>query len=442
MAHEGDLKIYAFDKSGDIGYEYNPYKVSNFKVVAITMASGLLIMGIGKLFQEYENQYLLLLLAIPIALMLYNLWDMFNLRKNTKIENKAINSCFALKVVLDKIKEKYGEDVTINKIRFSLRMISLFGKNKRVVYVLLSNNTLLEYHVIQRKQGDDKKWRLTLKNNFSECKSDDIVTSMLSTKEKVKLMAENDDPRLGLLLYFIFWVVMITIMSYVAFKYPFMAVIGLWIYLLVIYLIIWLSKHTKIHEKLITCLLIPQRMLNLAITLSAPFLVLVFGIIVIVVIGGIASLFVYLLAIYMIKSAIIWNLSLAVFIGLSCTSIIAVHFNKVLMYAFEKSGILTYTERKDLEMPLLGMAQYFFQKQNINFFVYLCYFILLVISIPNDFLSEGGFLVLNNQDVGGAISKALLLHIAATNMFAKYSDTNITSFNIYKFIKRILGRER
>ena len=33
MAHEEDLKIYAFEKSGDIGYEYNPYKISNFKVV-------------------------------------------------------------------------------------------------------------------------------------------------------------------------------------------------------------------------------------------------------------------------------------------------------------------------------------------------------------------------------------------------------------------------
>ena len=183
----------------------------------------------------------------------------------------------------------------------------------------------------------------------------------------------------------------------------------------------------------------PGQLINLWIRLMAAFSAPLLGLFIVLVLGGIFAIIVYLATVYFFLDKICWKLELAVFVCVSTISILSVHFTGISRWVMEKSGFFGVRESQTLELPLLGITEYFLQKENINAVIYLSYFIFL-------FYASLRLYVLPTQDspiwgvgVDSAVTKAFVVHIAATNMFSKINDKKITIPKIHNYMKEILG---
>ena len=110
------------------------------------------------------------------------------------------------------------------------------------------------------------------------------------------------------------------------------------------------------------------------------------------------------------------------FITLAVCSIISVHASKFIHWVIQEHSPLKNWENHKYEAVKTELALYVINKNNVNFLIYLAYFL---------FLSISGFMQIQYNEplittsIDSAILKAFLVFIAFSNMVSKSKETEI-----------------
>lgn len=123
------------------------------------------------------------------------------------------------------------------------------------------------------------------------------------------------------------------------------------------------------------------------------------------------------------------------FITLATGSIICVHGSKFIHWIIKEYTPLKNWGNHKYEAVMTELALYVINKNNVNFLIYLSYFILLTIS---GFMQIQYNEPLIRADIDGAILKAFLVFIAYSNMISKSKDVEIKTKPLLEKIMRLI----
>jgi len=110
------------------------------------------------------------------------------------------------------------------------------------------------------------------------------------------------------------------------------------------------------------------------------------------------------------------------FITLAIGSIVCVHGSKFIHWVIKEYTPLKNWGNHKYEAVITELALYVINKNNVNFLIYLAYFIFLAISGFMQIQYEKSLITTN---IDGAILKAFLVFIAYSNMISKSKDVEI-----------------
>lgn len=423
--------------SGDIAFEYEP-RHSNVNLLLfgnfITYA---LLFGIIKIAAYFENKYLLFLSVIPIVVMFWIVKRTLTRNENRKREKEAALDALSK----DKIAEIYNdgkvEKTTCKKVEYYVEKNG-FGNYVRRLLALMSDDNVISFKVVQRNNGlENEKWYLTIRRRFELVTDYKTCSRVLSYKDKLRWLSPERNALVALLFILFIWIVLTAIFAGLIFwlrGYMLVAIVSI---LILQAILLFINQYVHIPKFIFDIVNFPINIKNLWIKFTAPVLALLFGLFSIVFINS--SLIVVLYGIYWVYMDMpqipeSLNMELLVFIGLSAFSIFSVFGNKWIMLFYESIGLLSVVESKSLKQPILGLAEYVYQRQNINVVIYALYLAFFAITSYLHFVYNDECQYLFSKGIDDSIAKAFLLHIAFTNLVAKRKESQ---FKISEFRDRL-----
>lgn len=425
--------------SGDIGFSYSPIKVNDTVFDLLFTISFLLVALIGITYHYVDNPIYLLLFIVPISLFIYNYKSGNKEKQNESIEVEAIEEILDTSTLKEIAKHLYNQDVEVLYRNYVIRQSLSFGQYERYYYVCFSNNKIIRFKVVSRKGKDSDIWNLTIRINPEECKYDEHARFVLPLSERLKNKISLDTPVVVIGLLFMVFLVLSACFLLPAIYYTKVAAIVYFSWFIIVLIFFFISQWLRIPNRLYEIIRFPEQLVNLWIRLTVTFLSPLFGLLIVLVSGGVIASILYMSVVYVYRGGICWIPELAVFLGVSTISILSVHFIGLSRSIMERCGFFGVRETKTMEMPILGLTEYILQKENINAIIYLSYFVFLLYASIRLFVLPTPDSPIWNEGIDSAVIKAFVLHIAATNMFAKMSEKKIKIPKIHDYIKDILG---
>lgn len=120
-----------------------------------------------------------------------------------------------------------------------------------------------------------------------------------------------------------------------------------------------------------------------------------------------------------------------VFLSLSIGTIICVFFSKLLKWLIKTKSPLRNWGNHKYEAVREELALYIVEPTNINFLIYLAYFVFLAIS---GFMHFQNNTTLVNKDIDDAVLKAFLVFIAYSNVVKNHSSMD---FKLNTFVGKV-----
>lgn len=424
---------------GDIGFTYTPYMANVVKFDFLLCISFLLTGIILCSYSYIYNSSFLLLLIIPICLFVYNYKTSNKDKENETVEANAIEYILNDSKLKEIVKKLSDKDVEVLYRKYVISPTISFGHYERYYYVAFSNDKILRFKVVPRKGRDNDGWNLTIRINPEECKYSECAHYVIPYSKRVQKKISLDTPIIAIGFLFSIFLVLSScfILPFIYFRKT--TLIVTWGWLGIISILSLIAKWVNFPNWLYIIARFPGQIINLWIKLLATFAAPLLGLFIITVLGGFFATIVYLTTIYLFTDQIYWKLDLAVFIGVSTMSISSVHFTGMSRWVMERCGAFGVRETKTLELPMLGLAEYFLQKENINAIIYLSYFVFLFYLSLRMFALPPQDSPIWEVSVDSALIKAFVVHIAATNMFAKINDRKIKIPKVHDYMKKILG---
>ncbi len=435
MEKEG-IYTYKELKNGDIGYSFKSKGITE-PLVSVYAALPLLVFGLYLMLLKYVNSsWMLLGLIVPIAVFIvtYKLMNVGSI--NRKLEEKGIIDYFTCDRITELCKSIYEDDIVCLRRKYLFRQTKEFGHFERIIAAFMSNGAVVKFRVVQRKGGNET-WNLTIRIKPIETEEKDLINSVIPLKEWfARLLNPDRHPLLALLLFMMIWLgalVCIVIPMILNMRVFSLAVLG---YFILQLMLLWLARYIPYPQWFITAINIPGKIVSIAMNLSVPMIVFMVGVVVTLLLGTVSAGVVYGVSWLVTSGNLGFNLEYAIFLYVAMFSITSVYANDWIHAIFERLDVFKSMMDKSLESPILGFMEYLYQKENINFLIYIAYLVFIAFSAINHYIN-GGYLV--SDGVDAAVTKAFLVHIAFTNMVSKKKEMKLKVTGVADYIIRMLS---
>ena len=436
MGKEG---IYTYKElnNGDIGYSFKSKSITE-PLVSAYAALPLLVFGLYLIALKYFNSsWMLLGLVVPISVFFvtYKLMNVGSV--NRTLEEKGIIDYFTCDRITELCKPTYGDDIVCLNRKYILRQTKELGKFERILAAYLSDGSVVKFRVVQRK-GSGDIWNLTIRITPIETEERDLINSVIPLKEWFsRLLNPDRHPLLALLLFALIWlgalacIVIPMILNVRVFS---LVVFG---YLILQLVLLGLAKYIPYPQWFVTAINIPSKIVSIALNLSVPVVVFMVGVVVTLLLGAIGAGVVYGISWLATSGNLGFNMKYATFLYVAMFSITSVYANSWIHAIFERLEVFRSMMDKSLESPVLGFVEYLYQKENINYLIYIAYLVFIASSAINLYVNNGNYLV--SAGVDAAVTKAFLVHIAFTNMVAKKKEMKLKVTGVAEYIIKMLS---
>ncbi len=424
-------------KNGDIGYSFKSKSITE-PLVSAYAALPLLVFGLYLIVLKYFNSpWMLLGLVAPISVFFVTYKRMNVGSVNRKLEEKGILDYFTCDRITELCKPTYGVDIVCLNRKYILRQTKELGNFERILVAFLSDGSVVKFRVVQRK-GSGEIWNLTFRVNPIQTEERDLINSVIPLKEWfARLLNPDRHPLLALMLFSMIWlgamacIVIPMILNVRVFS---LFVFG---YLILQLVLLGLAKYIPYPQWLVTAINIPGKIVSIALNLSVPVVVFMVGVLVTLLLGAIGAGVVYGISWLATSGNLGFNMEYATFLYVAMFSITSVYANSWIHAIFERLEVFKSMMDKSLESPILGFVEYLYQKENINFMIYIAYLVFIASSAINLYVNNGNYLV--SAGVDAAVTKAFLVHIAFTNMVAKKKEMKLKVNGVAEYIIKMLS---
>ncbi|OCW92308.1 hypothetical protein A9168_16595 [Macellibacteroides sp. HH-ZS] len=394
------------------------------KPLVVIIIGLLFLLGVVAEYLFFHTTYSMLpLMFLFLYAMMY--WSSYGCKYNEEIEVMMMNKNVDLR--LHNELKKYDNKVHEVRRKFHQDSQGTYGIVKGTYMLIqLSNDEVLEYELKYHKPTekelayfefinkpvkciDSTHIKVIRKRNFAKWWTDLKIPDNIILSIIVLLIISIG----AVLAYFYIWLMM---------KFEWRAIVAFGGYVLVLAGIYHLTcqNQNKVLKYVYIIVSLPKDITILWFTLMHPTMIVMFS-------YALLIIYAFLIPMSAIKSIDIFFdlhicLETILFISLSIGSIICVHGSKFIHWIIKEYSPLKNWGNHKYEEVMSELALYVIHKKNVNFLIYLTYFI---------FLSISGYLQIQNNDslitdsIDAAILKAFIVFLAFTNMVSKSRDVEL-----------------
>lgn len=423
-------------ESGDIGVSYKP-KRNSFSTITNYYTLSFIFLGVTVyLMNLFEPIWRPLIILLPLSFFVYAYKKNNVIAINRKREKIGILSLFDENKITSLCKGIFDEDANCLYRKYIVRQTKDLGIFERLVVAYLSNDKFVVFKVVNRTNEKDK-WSLTIRKTPSEIQDEFIAFQLLPFGIWVKrYFNPENNCFVAFLQYLLLWTFLVVVIIVPAYFYPIEWNIAVWSYAILGHLVLKMVKPEKLPRWLFYSIILPGKTFNLLLNLTGPILLFFFGAFIILIIGTLIACVLYGLSWLAMSGSLGVNLKYMVFLMVASLSISSVYVNNFIRSVFERMDILRDMEDKSLESPMLGFVEYIYQKENINCLIYMAYLFFIGISTTHQYLMDSSpYLV--SEGVDSAVTKAFLIHIAFTNVVARWKETILKTEGVIHYIDRM-----
>ncbi|EGK02431.1 hypothetical protein [Dysgonomonas gadei] len=362
---------------------------------------------------------------ILLFMFIFLYWAFYPCKSNEVIEEMMMNKNVDLR--LHNELKKFDNDVYEVRRKFYQDSKGTYGiVTGTYMLVLLSNDEVLEYELKYHKPTETESAYFEFLKRPVKC----INTKhrkAIETTTIAKLWAKIKIPERVIFLLIIF--VIIGISAGLAFLYLWLMTIFEWraIAFFIGYIVVFMAFQSLIGKSQNKILKSFNFIVSRPIGITIIWFELMFPAMTILMSYMCLGVYAFGIPILVVKSVdFLFNLNMSwetlLFIMIAIGSIVSVHGAKLIHWIIKEHSPLKNWENHKYEAVKTELALYVINKNNVNFLIYLAYFVYLSIS---GFLQVQYNESLITTDVDGAILKAFLVFIAFSNMVNKSKDVEI-----------------
>jgi len=363
---------------------------------------------------------------LPLAFLLYfAYWIVYPCKNNEGIERRMMNKNVDLR--LHNELKKFDKDIHEVKRKFYQVSKGTYGiVTGTYTLVLLSNNEVLEYELKYHKPTETKRAFYEFVKKPIKCINPEH-RKVVEIKSLAKWWIKIKIPEKVMLSSIIFVIVGVGIVFtsfylWLMSKFEWKAVVYLIGYLVVFMCLQWLTD--KIRNKMLIIFnfifSLPMLIIKIWSKLMLPTMTILMSYIFL----GLYAFGLPMLIIKGLDFLLDLNISEATifFIAFAIGSIISVHGSRFISWMIKEYSPLKNWENHKYEAVMTELALYVINKNNVNFLIYLTYFLYLSIS---GFMQIQYNESLITTNIDGAILKAFLVFIAFSKMVSKSKNIEI-----------------
>lgn len=434
MANKVEYKTF---HHGDIGFSYQPKTITEFKL-SLLLAFSFVILGLTLFVANlFVSRWRAILFFIPIIAFYFIYKEINVVAVNRNRERNGALDYFSSDKISALCKDVFKEDVTCQYRKYIIRHTEKLGVFERLVAAGLSNGRVVKFRVVQRT-NEKGMWSLTIRTS-PEIVDDELTAFKVYPLHVWLCRYFNPDNNVFVvfLIYLLIWTVLLCIIFGPLLWNPAIFAISVWAYTILGFLFIWAVGPDRMPKWAKKAISFPGYLANLFFKFTAPILVFLIGVAIIIIVGVVFASILYAVSWLVTSGDIGFNLDYITFLTAASLSLSSVYANKLVFAIFEHMDILWNMVDKSMESPMLGFIEYVYRKENINCLIYMAYLVFITISTGRHFLlAESPYLI--NEGVDSAITNAFLVHIAFTNMVTRWKEIKLKARKAMEYVYMIM----
>lgn len=373
-----------------------------------------------------------------IFMFIFVYWAFYPCKDNEVIEEMVMNNNIDL--LLQNDLREFNKNVHEVRRKFHRDTKGTYGiVTGTYMLVLLSNDEILEYELKYHKATKTKGAYHELLKRPEKCTNPEhqkVIESRSFVKWWRKIqISENRKLSLIIILIVGIGVILASLYFWLIMRFEWRSVI-----FFTGYVVVFMGANSlmgksrnKIFKILNVIISLPLGITMLWLNLMLPTMTILMSYIFL----GVYAFGIPMLAIKGLVFLLDLNISQpsVFFITLATGSIVCVHGSKFIHWIIKEYTPLKNWGNHKYEAVMTELALYVINKNNVNFLIYLSYFILLTIS---GFMQIQYNEPLIRADIDGAILKAFLVFIAYSNMISKSKDVEIKTKPLLEKIMRLI----
>jgi len=421
---------------GNFCFSYNMRQPMEKPWIIITIGAFFICIALTEYLYYSTNYSLFPLIFLFVLSFLY--WAFYPCRNNEEIEEIIMNKNVDLR--LHNELKVFGKDIYEVKRKFHQDSKGTYGiVTGTYMLVLLSNDEILEYELKYHKPTETENAYFEFVKRPAKCVNVEHRKA-IETKNLTKLREKVKIPERITLSLIIFAIMDIGVGGTLLYLWLVTRFEWKAIAFFVGYIIIFMGLQSLIGKRQNKILKVFDFVVSLPIAITMLWFNLMLPtmtILISYICLGIYAFGIPMLVVkgldYLFELNISWETLL--FITLAIGSIVSVYGTKFIHWVIKEYSPLKNWENHKYEAVKTELALYVISKNNVNFFIYLAYFV---------YLSLSGFMQIQYNEplitanIDGAILKAFIVFIAFSNMVSKSKDVEIKTKPLLNKIIRLM----